>query len=76
MISPFCIFRVPDTVMQTPYQARIPCRQCGRGDLCGIDVCAVDAILPHIPQTNCLDEVRRVQADDNIIGPARGCSTR
>ena len=32
-------------------------------------MCAVDTILPHIPQTNCLDEVRRMQAEDNIVGP-------
>ena len=32
-------------------------------------MCAVDAILPHYPQTNCSDEVRRMQAEDNIIGP-------
>ena len=48
--------------------SRITYEQCGRGDLCGIKVCAVDAILPHYPQTNCSDEVRRVQAED-IIGP-------
>ena len=52
--------------------SRIPCRQCGRGDLCGKivdEVCAVDAVLPYIPQTNSLDEVRRMQAEDNIVGP-------
>ena len=49
--------------------SRIPCRQRGRGDLCGKEACAVDVILPHIPQTNSLDEVRRMQAEDNNIGP-------
>ncbi|KAL5500794.1 hypothetical protein EMCRGX_G012399 [Ephydatia muelleri] len=33
------------------------------------EVCAVDAVLPYIPQTNSLDEVRRMQAEDNIVGP-------
>ena len=32
-------------------------------------MCAVDTILPHIPQTNCLDKVRHMQAEDNIVGP-------
>ena len=68
MISPFCIVRV-SRHSNADALSRIPCRQCGRGDLCAIEVCAVDAILTRIPQINCLDEVRRMQAEDNIIGP-------
>ena len=67
MTFPFCIVRVPVTAMQTPYQEF----RVGNVDgvICAGEVCAVDAVLPFIPQTNSLDEVRRMQAEDNIVGP-------
>lgn len=52
--------------------SRIPCRQCGRGDLCGKevnDMHTVAGVTPCFLQTDNMEEVRRMQAEDNIIGP-------
>ena len=51
--------------------SRLPCTQCGRGDLCGkaqVNM-VVDVVTPSLPLPDNLGELHHLQMEDETIGP-------